>query len=324
MNINTFKSAIDTTNQKMKQIDHNNRFKNFDKFVFIGEDFVTLFEGLKPTERSALILCQKYTDLITIYDRLRGGGSFRDIEANTLKKIIADISYLNGALVKSGLKLENRPLLSSLVITFPLQTFEDSPLAFAHETQWFFEGLKSGLPAFKDISDDFKVTSLSNEWLQITVNIDWRFVIVVYLIWREFERRIIGKRDSDKLISDLEKRGVSEENIDAIRDDLELKEDGSELTSIIDSVEKKFPSIESMSLADDWKRLLRGVVKKLGEAMDKGYRIEAVIPESEPDLINNLKPEKIESVKKLILYDRDLDDIDFLKNLPKLENRNSL
>ena len=314
MNISKFYQGLIGTNNKLgKLIENLNRANG--KNNGACDAFIEGFESLTPTERSSLKQTPAYREFIIVYDQMKAGKIPTKIETQRLDEIRRNMVDLITTFKKNNLRSVVQSSVSALTVKFPLRTMQSNPLDFAQEINWFFSGLTSAQPAFDGLSDDLIITSLSNDVFEIVVNVDWKFLLIIYLFWRNYQSNNLDKANDQSLLSKLRDRGVKDDLVNKIKESWET-EDKLPLNDAIQSVENDIEAIigelaeeNPLGLLKTWKTNIRGLAKKLKEAAEKGYKLEIEFRQGRFDRHPEVK--KLGPLLEKIEYNRELDDSEY-------------
>jgi hypothetical protein len=260
-----------------------------------NSEFTRLFDGLDFEERKLLREIGQYQKLLEVYDIVRNDSNQPSVFVvqNAAEALIRVNSYVqaNGAFAKGG---ENHDAQDSVEITFPIASLKSTTFELTEEIDWFFKVFNRVSAEFSD-EEKPTIISVDNVDLSIAVAIDWKFLLVILLIWTRFQKYMKDSREIKSAISTLVEKGLDDKKADKLEKELEKQSD-----QIIEEVIKEYEEIAGEQSKAGWQSSFTQFAHHLFKAKDKGYRLEFMAGrDSKGKLLAGKPPAFVEAVREL-------------------------
>ncbi|MBZ9886905.1 hypothetical protein LB559_02960 [Mesorhizobium sp. BR1-1-3] len=260
-----------------------------------NSEFIRLFEDLDFEERKLLREIGQYQKLLEVYDIAKedqGQVSVFVVQnaSEALGRVNAYVQA-NAPFAKGG---ENHGAQDSVEITFPIASLKSTTFELSEEIDWFFKLFNRVSAEFSD-EEKPTIISVDNVDLSIAVAIDWKFLLVILLIWTRFQKYMKDSQEIKSAISTLIQKGLDDKKADELEKELEKQSD-----QIIDEVIKEYEKIAGQQSKAGWQSSFTQFAHHLFKAKDRGYRLEFMAGrDSNGALLAGRPPAFVEAVREL-------------------------
>lgn len=260
-----------------------------------SSEFIKLFESLDFEERKLLREIEQYQILLEVYDVLIAGDPLTAfVIQNASQALIKASSYVNAnnPFIKGGAQHGDK---DAVEITFPIASMKSTTFELTYEVDWFFKLFNRSSDEFSDNDNKPTVLSIDNIDLSVAVSIDWKFLLVILLIWTKLQKHGNDTQEIKAAIDTLVKKGLDDKKAEDLEKELDKQSE-----ELIDEVIKEYEKIAGEQAKAGWQSSFTQFAQHLFKAKDRGYHLEFMAGRDSKGAVLPGRPEGfIETVQRL-------------------------